>query len=80
MKGYYEPRCSLFVASLLKSLTIGSPFDQRKYEQEVFVVTEKPFGDARSSYPDRPVGDSIKAAKDLYKYYINGRKAINLIV
>lgn len=79
MNDYYKPRWSLFVAKLLESLMTGNRFDQRKYEQEIFVATEKPFGDARSSYPDRPVGDSIKIAKQLYKYYINDCKAIKLM-
>lgn len=68
VESYYKPRWELFVSFLLDAITHGTPFDSNKFNAAVF-DHETQWTQDTSSFPDRPVGDTLTIAKMLHEKY-----------
>ena len=57
VKDYYLPRWSLFLRQLRTSLESKVPFNQSKFQQDVFSQVELPFNQNRKVYPTVAAGE-----------------------
>lgn len=65
---YYQPRWGLFMETLAHSLASGVPFQQRKFEKDVFPL-EQAFVINKKRYPSQPQGDTVDLAKKIFLKY-----------
>lgn len=55
-KGYFIPRWHLFLEQLKISLQANVPFNQSRFQQDVFNQVELPFNEESIEYPSEPTG------------------------
>lgn len=59
-KGYFIPRWHLFIEQLKISLQTNVPFNQSKFQQDVFNQVELPFNEENTEYPTEVKGKHFK--------------------
>jgi len=59
-KGYFIPRWHLFIEQLKISLQTNVPFNQSKFQQDVFNQVELPFNEENTEYPTEAKGKYFK--------------------
>jgi alpha-N-acetylglucosaminidase len=67
---FYLPRWTMFLDRLAESLKENQRLDRRKYFNDLKEFELQWIRDTQTSYPSKPVGDTIEVAHRLFKKYI----------
>ncbi|KAL7016559.1 hypothetical protein ACKWTF_010062 [Chironomus riparius] len=70
-KGYFIPRWQLFIEQLKNSLQTNVPFNQSKFQQDVFNQVELPFNEESTEYPTEAKGNPVEKAHELFLKWRN---------
>ncbi|XP_045159526.2 alpha-N-acetylglucosaminidase-like isoform X2 [Mercenaria mercenaria] len=70
ISSYYAKRYQYFFDDLLECVEKRKPFNQTKYNDEMFEKVEQPFTFDTSPFPVQPTGNSVKIVSDLYQKYL----------
>ncbi|XP_031570381.1 alpha-N-acetylglucosaminidase-like [Actinia tenebrosa] len=65
---YYRPRWILFIEELYEAVSQGKTIDYDAFSKQL-LVQETLWTYGSESYPDKPVGDSVAVAKNIYQKY-----------
>lgn len=68
ISGYYHVRWKWYLDELSKALRAGKEFDNDKFQEELRKWMYE-WSDARETYPDEPVGNSVEISKRLWDKY-----------
>ena len=68
LSGYYAPRWKQFLDAAAESLRRKTPFDEKKFNQELVKWTAQ-WSDRHESFPTKPRGDSVAVARKLWAKY-----------